>query len=439
MSSSTHPIIIYDSDVEDAFSLTYIPYYTLASPNYSPALSGKTCSDPSKNLTQNLLPALAISPFYDGPYMNAMQEYNAKLPIQAPIALPPPPVLSPQFNSRTSFFLRKSCHLGNDPHKTPLERHEEQIETILNHLDELPLEQTKLEEARTQIVGLQKKQIGHDDEVVLARIRISTVEMIIEDMHVCHQSDMKSLLDKIHESRTIREDHQTTRLDLCHLQLLLESSHWIMAPKRTSTSIVPVMTQAAIRKLVADSVATTLEAQAANMANTDNTNRNTKPREILNSTEDCKVKFATGTLTNEALSWWNSFAQPIRIEEAYKVTCIEGNVTASKSQTLEEAITITQRRTFTNNNNYHNNRNNKNHSNDHHQQQNRRQETVRAYAATPTENHGYVGNFPCVEDVSYTIQDLAQSSVILAIRWATRPRIVETKGQPPKAIYYQCQ
>nr|GEV75993.1 reverse transcriptase domain-containing protein [Tanacetum cinerariifolium] len=243
-----------------------------------------------------------------------------------------------------------------------------------------------------------------------------------------------------------------------------------MAPKRTSTSVVPAMTQAAIRKLVVDSVATALEAQAANMANADNTNRNTKPKEALvarklfsrsNCTEDCKVKFATGTLTEEALSWWNSFAQPIGIEEAYKVTwskfkkllikkycprtqelailcptmvpnskkmmevfigrlprSTKGNVTASKPQTLEEAITITQRlmdheikhnfgkrindhkrkfddrRTFTtNNNNYHNNLNNKNRSNDQHQQQNRRQETIRAYAATPTENHGYIGNF----------------------------------------------
>ncbi|GJZ33241.1 reverse transcriptase domain-containing protein [Tanacetum coccineum] len=131
-----------------------------------------------------------------------------------------------------------------------------------------------------------------------------------------------------------------------------------------------------------------------------------------NCTEDCKVKFATGTLTEESLSWWNSFAQPIRIEEAYKITwsefkkllikkycprtevkkmedefynltvkgndlktyirrfqelavlcltmvpnskklmevfigglprSIKGNVTASKPQTLEEAITITHR------------------------------------------------------------------------------------------------
>ncbi|GKE37462.1 hypothetical protein Tco_1460867 [Tanacetum coccineum] len=48
-----------------------------------------------------------------------------------------------------------------------------------------------------------------------------------------------------------------------------------VAPKRKSTSVAPAMTQAAIRNLVADSVAATLEAQAANMANADNTNRNT--------------------------------------------------------------------------------------------------------------------------------------------------------------------
>ncbi|GKG06967.1 reverse transcriptase domain-containing protein, partial [Tanacetum coccineum] len=137
-----------------------------------------------------------------------------------------------------------------------------------------------------------------------------------------------------------------------------------MPPKRTSTSKAPAMTQDAIRKLVADSVATTLEAQAATMANADNTNRNIGEREahvarkcsykefmscqrikfkgtegavrlicwfertelvfsFSNYTEDCKVKFATGTLTEECLTWWNSFAQPIRIEEAFKITWVE--------------------------------------------------------------------------------------------------------------------
>ncbi|GJX84636.1 reverse transcriptase domain-containing protein [Tanacetum coccineum] len=60
---------------------------------------------------------------------------------------------------------------------------------------------------------------------------------------------------------------------------------------------------------------------------------------------------------------------------------IEGNVTASKPQNLGEAITITQRLMDQNNRN-----NNSNRNKDHQQQQNRRQETIRAYAVTPTEN-----------------------------------------------------
>ncbi|GKB11149.1 hypothetical protein Tco_0845072 [Tanacetum coccineum] len=143
-----------------------------------------------------------------------------------------------------------------------------------------------------------------------------------------------------------------------------ESIFMEMAPKRKSTSAAPAMTQAAIRKLVANSVAAALEPQAATMANADNTDRNTREGETpvarkcsykefmscqpsyfkgtkgavglihwfertelvflrSNCTEDSKVKFATSTLTEDALSWWNSFAQPIGIEEAYKTTWSE--------------------------------------------------------------------------------------------------------------------
>ncbi|GJW19207.1 reverse transcriptase domain-containing protein [Tanacetum coccineum] len=158
-----------------------------------------------------------------------------------------------------------------------------------------------------------------------------------------------------------------------------------MAPKRTSTSAAPPMTQAAIKKLVADSVATALEAQDATMACTSNPNRNIGP---------------IGTP-------WNSYAQPIGIEQANKITWTElkrllTNKYCPRTEVKkmeDEFYNLTVkgddlktyiRRTF-NNNNYQNDRNNNNdnHNNDHHQQQNRRQETFRAYAATPTENHGF--------------------------------------------------
>ncbi|GKE22051.1 hypothetical protein Tco_1433563 [Tanacetum coccineum] len=69
------------------------------------------------------------------------------------------------------------------------------------------------------------------------------------------------------------------------------------------------MTQAAIWQLIADSIAVALEAQADTMANT---NRN--------CIEEDRVTFATGTLTNDSLSWWNAYAQPIGIEQANMIT-----------------------------------------------------------------------------------------------------------------------
>ncbi|GKB63463.1 reverse transcriptase domain-containing protein [Tanacetum coccineum] len=187
-----------------------------------------------------------------------------------------------------------------------------------------------------------------------------------------------------------------------------------MSPKRTSTSVEPTMTQAAIRKLAADSIAAALEAQAATMANASNTNRNTGQGEDTVARKCSYKEFMSSQPFNfkGTEGACNSFAQPIRIEKAYKITwsefkkllikkycprtevkkmedefdnltvkgndlktyvrrfqeletlcptmvpnsekmievfieglsrSIEENVTASKPQTLEESITITQR------------------------------------------------------------------------------------------------
>ncbi|GJR12543.1 reverse transcriptase domain-containing protein [Tanacetum coccineum] len=124
------------------------------------------------------------------------------------------------------------------------------------------------------------------------------------------------------------------------------------------------MTQAAIRQLITDGIAAALEAQAATMANANNPNRNTGPRETpvakrgnykefiscqpfyfngtegavdlirwfertesvfsrSNCAEENKVAFATGTLTDDALSWWNAYVQPIGIEQANRITWTE--------------------------------------------------------------------------------------------------------------------
>nr|GEU55895.1 reverse transcriptase domain-containing protein [Tanacetum cinerariifolium] len=137
-----------------------------------------------------------------------------------------------------------------------------------------------------------------------------------------------------------------------------------MPLKRTSTSTAPAMTQAVIRQLIVDGIAAALEAQASTMENTDNSNRNIRSRETpvakkgnykefiscqpsyfngtegavgfirwfegtelvfsrCNCVEENKVTFATGTLTDDTLSWWNAYAQPIGIEQANRITWTE--------------------------------------------------------------------------------------------------------------------
>ncbi|GJV94780.1 hypothetical protein Tco_1546357 [Tanacetum coccineum] len=215
MSSSTYPIIILsNSNVEDAFSSTNTPDYSPASPDYFPASPGNTFSDPSEDLSKDLLASLTISPFHDDLYMKVMQAYNAtnneslipppRAPIAPPTIFPPSLVLppSPLFDPQDFFlpdeilppqkrarFLSSSSTDSSAPPQLPLE-HIEHVEDKIEGLgngrviiqrdfDQLKIE---LQEARTQISRFQREQIRHDDEIVLARVRISTLEMLIEDI-----------------------------------------------------------------------------------------------------------------------------------------------------------------------------------------------------------------------------------------------------------------
>ncbi|GJX46416.1 hypothetical protein Tco_0271606 [Tanacetum coccineum] len=95
MSSSTHPIIVLsDYDVEDGFSSTTTPDYTLASLNYFPASPGNTSPDPSDDLSKYILASLAISPFHNDPYMKVMKAYDATNN-ESPILLPRAPIAPP--------------------------------------------------------------------------------------------------------------------------------------------------------------------------------------------------------------------------------------------------------------------------------------------------------------------------------------------------------
>nr|GEZ38754.1 reverse transcriptase domain-containing protein [Tanacetum cinerariifolium] len=231
-----------------------------------------------------------------------------------------------------------------------------------------------------------------------------------------------------------------------------------MPLKRSSTSEASIMSQADIRKLVADSISAALETQTAIMAEADNPIRNTRPIEIPiakrgNHKEfiSCQPFYFNGTEGVVGLIRWfertksvfsrSNCAEENKVAFATVVLCpnmvpnneklmevfidglprsIEGNVTALKPHTLEEAINIAQRlmdqvtkhnsiqgtndhkrkfedkRNISSNNNYRNNYHNirNNRTNDFRQQQNKRPENFRSYVATPTENRAYTGNCP---------------------------------------------
>ncbi|GJW86236.1 hypothetical protein Tco_0161576 [Tanacetum coccineum] len=140
-----------------------------------------------------------FSLFYNNPYLKDMQAfYSKESPISPQDSITPPAILTP------SLILE----IGKSSIKMHLKHHEEQIEDILNYLDELSFHRiekmeegringnelkTELKRIRTQIIKLQKKQLGQKDKIAFAHYRISDLEQIIEKIQARHQTDQEDL------------------------------------------------------------------------------------------------------------------------------------------------------------------------------------------------------------------------------------------------------
>ncbi|GJW80127.1 hypothetical protein Tco_0144102 [Tanacetum coccineum] len=212
MSSPNHPT----SNIEDAFSSNFLDYIP-ASPDYSPASPGNTYSSSSNNsfgLVPIALPTLSL--FHDDPYMKEL------LPLKK---------RGRDRSSSSTSALPQAFEIGESSRKTSLECHEEQIKEILNHLDELSLDriehiedkieglgngrviiqqdfdnlEAELRESHTQIAKLQRKQMGNNNKIALARFRIANLEQIIKEIQVRHQADKESLLNAIYELKNSQE------------------------------------------------------------------------------------------------------------------------------------------------------------------------------------------------------------------------------------------
>nr|GEZ58189.1 reverse transcriptase domain-containing protein [Tanacetum cinerariifolium] len=313
MSSSPHSTIVpSDSDIENAFSSTDILNYFSASP-------GGISPDSSNNFTKYLLDILVFLSLHNDSKMKVIQTYDTipqpQLVIAQPAILPPSLILSlsPMFDSQDLF---PSKEISPKDTKTPIES------PIPVHLS--------------------------SSDGSSSPVRSTTPDYLFDESIFAELDNSLWIISQTLRNKPVLED--SNKID--------------MHPKRTSSSTTPAMTEATIRQLITEGVVAALEAQAAAMANADNPNRNTKPREIpvvkrgnykdfincqpfyfsgtegavrlirwfeqtelvfscSNCAEENKVTFATGTWTDDALSWWNAYAQPIEIEQANRIALTE--------------------------------------------------------------------------------------------------------------------
>nr|GEX04633.1 reverse transcriptase domain-containing protein [Tanacetum cinerariifolium] len=205
-------------------------------------------------------------------------------------------------------------------------------------------EYVSAEKACQQELWMIQGLIDYDIRLDDVPIMIADLEQINKEIQARHQADKESSWMQSMKSKSTWKDRQTTKLDSSY-KLLVEPSHWIMPPKRTSTSAAPAMPQAAIRQLVIDSITTALEAQAANMANADNTNRNPEPREAPVARKCSYKEFMTCQPFNFKALCPTMVSDYEKMMDAFiggLPKSIEGNVIASKPQTLEEDNNIVQ-------------------------------------------------------------------------------------------------
>ncbi|GJZ91145.1 putative ribonuclease H-like domain-containing protein [Tanacetum coccineum] len=206
MSSSPHSTVVPsdpDNDNENTFSSTNIL-------NYFPASPGNISPNSSDDFTKYLLDILLFPPLHDDPYIQA---YDVIPPSQVIIALPA--IVPPPMSDSRSFFPPNEIS-SPEGAKTPVESPN-------------PMSTSS--------------SVGSSSPV---RSTTSPPNYLFNESIFAELDNSLWIISRPLGSKPVPEEFN-------------------MPPKRTSTSAAPAMTQDAIRQLVADSVAISLKAQAANL------------------------------------------------------------------------------------------------------------------------------------------------------------------------------
>ncbi|GJX22981.1 hypothetical protein Tco_0227426 [Tanacetum coccineum] len=253
MSSPNHST----SDIKDTFSSMNILNYTSVSSDYFPASSGSTSFNSSENSKDNMIPPVFLPFYNNPYLKDVQSPISSPAPITPQTILTPSPVLPPSLLFDPRYFFipeellpskkpiglpslsstnpsrNQICNLvspsfsvytptppqifeiGKSSIKIHLKHHEEQIEDILNYLEELSFHRiekieeghinrmiiqrnsdelkTELKRVRSQIIKLQRKQLGQRDKIAFAHFRISDLEQIIKEIQAHHQTDQEDL------------------------------------------------------------------------------------------------------------------------------------------------------------------------------------------------------------------------------------------------------
>ncbi|GJT45216.1 hypothetical protein Tco_0953931 [Tanacetum coccineum] len=262
------------SDLEDAFSSMNILNYTSVSSDYFPASSGSSSFNSSENSTDNIIPPV-FSSFYNNPCLKDVQAFYAKeLPISSPDSIASPAILTPSpilppsllFNPRYFFIPEELLPPRSNLFRIfmDLKHHEEQIEDILNYLEELSFHRIeKMEEGCIN---------GNELKTELKENPTAAIASASNPNNLTGTPAVKT--------GNYKEFISCQPFCFNGTEGAVGLIRWF---ERTGILILQ-------RKQCA---------------------------------EENKVTFATGTLTDDALSWWNAHAQPMGIEQANQITWTE--------------------------------------------------------------------------------------------------------------------
>ncbi|GJS65888.1 reverse transcriptase domain-containing protein [Tanacetum coccineum] len=367
------------SDIEDAFSSMNILNYTSVSSDSFPASLGSNSFNSSENSTDNMIPPV-FSSFYNNPCLKDVQAFYAKeLPISSPDPITPPAILTPSLVLPPSLLFDPRYFFVPEellPPKKQIHSPSSSSTTLSNP-------------SRNQTRNLVSPS--------------SSVYNIIPSVFL-----------PFYNNPCLKD-----------VQAFYAKEFPISSPD--------LITPPAILTLSPNAHAQPMGIEQANQITWTELKRLLTnkycPRTKIKKMED---EFYGLTVNGSDLKTYirrfqeltilcpNMVPNSEKLMEAFiggLPQSIEGNVTASKPQTLEEAINISQRLmdqiikrdsvqetndhkrkledkgNIVNNNNYQNNYNNNNRNDDYHRQQNRRQETFKIYTAT----NGYTGNRPLCE------------------------------------------